>query len=60
MSDSHPLCMTGHCLVFDLKHAKLGKDDVLFPFLKNEEKKKLHLSFRGCSAENSTQAIFSS
>lgn len=33
--------MTEHCLVFDLIHAKLGKDDndVLFPFLKNGEKK---------------------
>ena len=55
----HLLCRTEHCLVFYLIHAKVGKDDdVLFPFLKNGEKKKMHLCFRGCSAENSTQDIF--
>lgn len=44
---------------FYLKHAKLGKeDDVILPFLKNGEKEKLPLSFRGFSAENSTQDIF--
>lgn len=33
----------------------LGEDDVSFLFLSKEEKEKLDLSFRGCSAENSAR-----
>lgn len=33
-------CVSKYCSVFDLIHARLGKDGVLFPFLKNGENKK--------------------
>lgn len=35
-----PSSVYDRTLVFDLMHADLGKDDILFPFLKSREKKK--------------------
>lgn len=52
LNDRLPSSVCDRTLFGILHMQNLGEDDVLFPFLRKEEKEKLNLSFRGYSAEN--------